>query len=173
MPAFPCFVNSTKAPQKPHAEQSVRGSAWKARGLEGERSSCRWPLAGLPRAWELLQVSPEMSAGPVWLRDLSPPRSQTLGHRGRPHPECGLSARRALGGGERSRAWSQPSADPPGADLVGPSLQRSRTRPRTERDQVGTGAGSGASAPSRGLCLGSSRASLFCSHGQHGSKARS
>lgn len=53
-----------------------------------------------------------MSAGPVWLRDLSPPRSQTPGHRGRPHPECGLPARRALRGGERSRAWSQPSADP-------------------------------------------------------------
>lgn len=32
--AFPGSVNSTKTPQKPHAEQSLRGAAWKARGLE-------------------------------------------------------------------------------------------------------------------------------------------
>lgn len=46
MLAFPCFVNSTEGPRKPHAEQSLRGAVWKARGLERERGTCLW--ASLP-----------------------------------------------------------------------------------------------------------------------------
>lgn len=37
--AFPCCVSAADAPQKPHAEQSLRGAAWKARGLERGRGA--------------------------------------------------------------------------------------------------------------------------------------
>lgn len=61
--AFPGFVNAEEAPQKPHAEQSLRGAAWKARGLERGRGDGGAGGAS-SGAWELLLASPEMSAPP-------------------------------------------------------------------------------------------------------------
>lgn len=172
MLAFPCFVNSTKAPQKPHSEQSVRGSAWKARGLEGRgpHAAGRWPASPEPG---------NFSRSPLKCQ-LGRCGSGTSPHHGHKHQATGAARILSVGcrpgvlcGGVSAHGPGLSRPQTPGCGPCGPSLQRSRTRPRTERDQAGTGARSGASAPSRGLCLRSSRASLFCSHGQQGSKARS